>query len=82
MLSIRYKYCSRSDNVQSMDTVEARRNTSVTDGKGENIMNVGVIGSGAISDIYLKNMIERFDKLNVLAIASRNLEHAKRKTEK
>ena len=24
-------------------------------------MKVGVIGSGAISDIYLKNMIEKFD---------------------
>ncbi len=34
-------------------------------------MKVGVIGSGAISGIYLKNMIERFDNLEVIAIADR-----------
>ncbi len=44
-------------------------------------MKVGVIGSGAISDIYLKNMIEEFDNLDVLAVASRNQEHAKAKAD-
>lgn len=34
-------------------------------------MKVGIIGSGAISGIYLKNMIERFDNLEVIAIADR-----------
>ena len=34
-------------------------------------MKVGVIGSGAISDIYLKNMIEKFDNLDVVCIASK-----------
>ena len=39
-------------------------------------MKVGVIGSGAISDIYLKNMIEKFDNLDVVCIASKHFEHA------
>lgn len=45
-------------------------------------MKVGVIGSGAISDIYLKNMTEMFDNLEVVCIASRNYEHAKAKGDK
>ncbi|MDO4648697.1 MAG: Gfo/Idh/MocA family oxidoreductase [Eubacteriales bacterium] len=45
-------------------------------------MNVGVIGSGAISDIYLENMIHKFDNLNVIAIASQHLENAQKKGEK
>ena len=35
--------------------------------------NVGVIGSGAISDIYLKNMMEKFERLEVVAVASKHL---------
>ena len=45
-------------------------------------MKVGVIGSGAISDIYLTNMIEKFDNLEVVCIASKHLEHAQEKAEK
>lgn len=45
-------------------------------------MKVGVIGSGAISDIYLSNMIEKFDNLEVICIASKHPEHAKAKAEK
>lgn len=45
-------------------------------------MKVGVIGSGAISDIYLSNMINRFDNLEVAAIASGHVENAKRKGDK
>ena len=44
-------------------------------------MKVGVIGSGAISDIYLKNMIEKFDNLDVVCIASKHFEHAKAKAD-
>lgn len=42
-------------------------------------MVVGVIGSGAISDIYLKNMIGQFDNLTVKAVASKRLENASKK---
>ena len=42
-------------------------------------LRVGVIGSGIISDIYLKNMIERFDILEVKAVCSAHLENARRK---
>ncbi|MCC8103711.1 MAG: Gfo/Idh/MocA family oxidoreductase [Clostridiales bacterium] len=41
----------------------------------------GVIGSGAISDIYLTNMMEKFDQLEVVAIASRHPENAVKKAE-
>jgi predicted dehydrogenase/catechol 2,3-dioxygenase-like lactoylglutathione lyase family enzyme len=44
-------------------------------------MRVGVIGSGAISDIYLTNMSEKFDQLEVVAIASRHPENARKKAE-
>lgn len=40
---------------------------------------VGVIGSGAISGIYLKNMITRFKNLEVKAIASAHYESAEKK---
>ncbi len=40
-----------------------------------------MIGSGAISDIYLTNMIHRFDNLEVLAVASRTPENARKKAE-
>ena len=45
-------------------------------------MRVGVVGSGMISDIYLKNMIERFDILDVAAICSAHGENARKKAEK
>ncbi len=45
-------------------------------------MVVGVIGSGAISDIYLENMTKRFDILKVKAVASLHIENAKKKAEK
>lgn len=37
---------------------------------------VGVIGSGVISEIYLKNMTTQFPKLRVKSIASKHKEHA------
>ena len=49
---------------------------------GRKIMNVAVVGCGAISDIYLENMIYRFDNLNVIACCANHLEHAKEKAEK
>ncbi|MBQ9007780.1 MAG: VOC family protein [Clostridia bacterium] len=45
-------------------------------------MRVGVIGAGAISDIYLTNMITRFENLEVVAVAANHLENAWRKAEK
>ena len=42
-------------------------------------MKVGVIGAGAISDIYLQNMIGKFDNLEVLSIAATHLDHAQHK---
>ena len=43
----------------------------------QNIMNVAVVGCGAISDIYLENMIHRFDNLNVIACCANHPEHAR-----
>ena len=43
---------------------------------------VGVNGAGAISDIYLKNMTERFPTLRVKAVCSRRFENARKKAEK
>ncbi len=45
-------------------------------------VHVGVVGAGAISDIYLKNMTERFSILQVDAICSRNRVHAEEKAKK
>ncbi len=45
-------------------------------------MKVGVIGAGAISDIYLTNMTGRFDNLEVVGIAAKHFERAKIKAEK
>ena len=46
----------------------------------EKKMRVGVIGAGAISDIYLKNMTGRFsDKLEVVCIAANHIENAQKK---
>ena len=38
-------------------------------------MKVAVVGCGAISDIYLTNMIERFDNLEVVPAAAAHFEH-------
>jgi len=44
-------------------------------------MRVGVIGSGMISGIYLKNMMNRFEILRVEGLASAHPEHAKRRAD-
>lgn len=41
----------------------------------------GVVGCGAISDIYLTNMIHRFDQLEVVACCARHLERAQAKAQ-
>ena len=41
-----------------------------------------VIGCGAISDIYLTNMLETFSGLDVAACCASHLEHAQEKAEK
>ena len=46
------------------------------------MMKTAVIGSGMISDIYLENMINRYDNLQVVACASRDPEHAKAKADR
>ena len=43
---------------------------------------VGVVGAGAISDIYIQNMIDRYDNLEVKSICSKNMSHAVEKAEK
>lgn len=45
------------------------------------VMHVGVIGAGAISDIYLKNMMNEFDRLKVIAIAAHHIENARKKAD-
>lgn len=45
-------------------------------------LNIGVIGAGNISDIYLKNCIEVFDNLEVVAIANRGAKRLYEKQEK
>ena len=45
-------------------------------------MRVGVVGCGAISDIYLTNMIHNFENLEVAACCAGHLEHAKKKASK
>lgn len=47
----------------------------------EKTMKTAVVGCGAISDIYLTNMINRFDILEVAACCARNPEHAARKAQ-
>ncbi|MCM1154997.1 MAG: Gfo/Idh/MocA family oxidoreductase [Roseburia sp.] len=42
---------------------------------------VGVVGSGIISEIYLKNMTTRFSKIWVKAVASKHREHAQARAE-
>lgn len=48
----------------------------------ERKINVGVVGAGAISDIYIQNMIERFDCLEVKSICSKHMNHAVKQAEK
>lgn len=48
----------------------------------KNTLHVGVVGAGAISDIYLENMIHKFDILCVDKICAVHLEHAQAKAEK
>ncbi len=50
--------------------------------KERKIMNVAIVGCGAISDIYLENMMHRFDNLNVVACCANHLEHTKAKADK
>jgi predicted dehydrogenase len=40
---------------------------------------VGVIGCGNISDIYIQNIINKFDNLELVAISNRTMEKAKQK---
>lgn len=42
-------------------------------------MRVGVIGAGAISDIYLQNMIHTFEQVEVISVAARHRENARKK---
>ena len=44
-------------------------------------MRVGVVGCGAISDIYLTNMINRFENLEVVSCCAGHIENAKKKAE-
>ena len=44
--------------------------------------NVGIVGAGAISGIYLENMINRFGNINPIAISSAHLKSAAEKAEK
>ncbi|MFW2504167.1 VOC family protein [Clostridium diolis] len=44
-------------------------------------MKIGVIGAGIISEIYLLNMIEKFDNIEVIAIADLNMDNAKKRAE-
>lgn len=46
------------------------------------VMNVGVVGCGSISDIYLTNMQTRFDNLQVVSCCAAHLENAQKKAEK
>ncbi|MBR1743240.1 MAG: Gfo/Idh/MocA family oxidoreductase [Lachnospiraceae bacterium] len=45
-------------------------------------LNVGVVGVGAISDIYFSNMIDRFKNIHVISCCARHLDHAQEKAEK
>lgn len=42
-------------------------------------VNVGVVGAGIISDIYLKNMTGKFDALRIKSVSARHLEKAREK---
>ena len=47
----------------------------------EKPIRVGVVGSGLISGIYLKNMIGRFDVLEVAGLYSSHYENAKKRAD-
>ena len=47
----------------------------------KNELRVGVVGAGAISDIYLRNMTNRFPYLNVVSICSAHMHSAREKAE-
>ncbi|MDD6692742.1 MAG: Gfo/Idh/MocA family oxidoreductase, partial [Lachnospiraceae bacterium] len=47
----------------------------------EEKLGVGVCGCGAISRIYLQNMIHRFSNLAVVSCCARHLEHAQKRAE-
>lgn len=42
-------------------------------------MKIGVIGAGAISEIYLRNMTEKYNNLQVLGVAARSRESAEKR---
>ena len=42
-------------------------------------MNVGVVGAGAISDIYLKNLTTLFPQIKVISVCANHIENAKKK---
>ena len=48
----------------------------------EKIMNLGVIGTGAISDVYLTNLSGMFAGVRVAAVCAAHLERARVKAEK
>lgn len=48
---------------------------------GKSTIRTGVVGCGAISDIYLTNMIHRFDNLEVVACCAKHLERAQAKAQ-
>lgn len=48
----------------------------------DNKMTTAVVGCGAISDIYLTNMMSRFSGLKVVACCSGHMENARKKAEK
>ena len=48
----------------------------------ENSVCVGVVGAGIISEVYLRNMIGRFDNLRVKSICARHMEKARDKAER
>ena len=43
---------------------------------------VGVVGAGIISDIYLKNMTEKFKNLRIKAVSARNIKKAQEKADR
>jgi predicted dehydrogenase/catechol 2,3-dioxygenase-like lactoylglutathione lyase family enzyme len=45
------------------------------------MMKIGVIGAGVISEIYLQNMTQKFDNIEVLAIADLSDENANKRAE-
>lgn len=49
---------------------------------GSKPLKTAVIGCGAISDIYLENMIRRFSTLDVVCCCANHREHAEKKAEK